>query len=109
MNKEYDPSDMTPRLTPLIEEHFAKLQFNLRLKLTDEAKERRGIDRTDGYIGSKGFVHWPNEACYFTCGPTGETVEFLFNWNVNQCDMVWLVQRDYKPSDFEIVSDLGEM
>ena len=86
-----------PAMTQLIAEHFDKLQFDLRLKHKESGM----------YAGREGLVNEHHRANYFTTGAEGQTVEFLYNWEIEQCENVWIEQ--YKPEEFEIESSIGGM
>ena len=86
-----------PTLTPLLLEHYDELQFDLRLRHKPTGK----------FVGDKGLVNTEREACYFTCGPRGESVEFLHAFFINDAGIQWIAA--HPAEEFEITSCLGEM
>lgn len=94
------------QLTPLIKKHFDELQFDLRLKF-EMPIEIDGEMWEDAYVGSDGPVRTFSEACYFTCGPLGESRHFLARFFIEEAGLEWL--RNVPERHLEIVSSLGEM
>jgi hypothetical protein len=85
------------KMTPLINEHFDKFKFNLMLKHKESGM----------YVGRDGLVNEHHRANYFECGAEGQTVKFLYDWEIEQCGNEWIEQ--YTHEEFVIESALGEM
>ena len=62
---------------------------------------------TSLYRAALGPVNTEREACYFTCGPRGESVEFLHAFFINDAGIQWIAA--HPAEEFEITSCLGEM
>lgn len=82
----------TPQLTPLIIENYNDLKFDLRLR--HKASKL--------YVGHHEFKsHW-RDALYFTCGPEGEEVQFIYDFFINDAGIIWIKQ--YPVDEFELVN-----
>lgn len=79
-----------PELTPLIIKHFDELQFDLRLR--HKASKL--------FVGHRAFESMWCNALYFTCGPAGETTQFVYDFFIKDADISWL--NEYSAEDFEI-------
>ncbi len=87
-----------PRLTPLIQKHYADLQFDLALRHT----------ATGRFIGKSELVPEWERALIFTSGPEGRTARELYLWFAEDAGANWLLMA-HAAQEFEVVSELGEM
>lgn len=90
--------------TTLARKHSDELSFELRLKFTNT--DSLNVKYKEAWAGRLGPVRDPSEADYFSSFAAGETLEFVYNWLIEEAGMEWL--RSVKLEDLVIDSSPGE-